>query len=59
MSLNTYLTNVLGSALRGEQQGTRPVPRWLPAAIVMDMVLLALLLVAAVTLLVLAWRHGW
>jgi RNA polymerase sigma-B factor len=59
VSLNTYLTNVLGSALRGEQQGTRPVPRWLPAAIVMDMVLLALLLVAAVTLLVLAWRHGW
>ena len=59
VSLNTYLTNVLGSALRGEQQGTRPMPRWLPAAIVADMVLLALLLIAAVTLLVLAWRHGW
>lgn len=59
VSLNTYLTNVLGSALRGEPPGTRPMPRWLPAAIVTDMVLLALLLVAAVTLLVLAWRHGW
>ena len=59
VSLNTYLTNVLGSALRAEQQETRPVPRWLPAAIVTDMVLLAMLLVAAVTLLVLAWQHGW
>jgi RNA polymerase sigma-B factor len=59
VSLNQYLTNVLGSALRAEQPPARPVPRWLRAAIVTDVVVLSLLLVAAVTLLVLAWRHGW
>jgi hypothetical protein len=35
------------------------VPRWLPAAIVTNIVVLALVCVAAVTLLLVAWQQGW
>jgi len=56
VSLNQYLTKVLDSALHA---GTPPVPRWLPAAIVTDAVMLTLFFVAAVILLLVAWKQGW
>jgi RNA polymerase sigma-B factor len=59
VSLNQYVTNVLGSALQAEHHGTPPVPRWLPAAIVTDIVMLTLFFVAAVILLLVAWKQGW
>jgi RNA polymerase sigma-B factor len=59
VSLNQHITNVLGSALDAEQGGARRVPRWLPAAIVANIVLLTLFCVAGVILLVLAWQQGW
>jgi len=59
VSLNAYLTNVLDSALHAERDETPREPRWLRAAIVTDLVVLTLVLVAAVTLLLLAWQHGW
>jgi RNA polymerase sigma-B factor len=59
VSLNQYLTDALGSALHAEPDGTSPIPRWLPAAIVTNIVLLTLFFVAAVILLVVAWQQGW
>lgn len=59
VSLNQHITNALGSALHAEHHGPPPVPRWLPAAIVTNIVVLSLVCVAAVILLLLAWQHGW
>jgi RNA polymerase sigma-B factor len=59
VSLNQHITNVLGSALDAEHRGARQVPRWLPAAIIANIVLLTLVCVAGVILLLLAWQHGW
>ena len=59
VSLNQHITNVLGSALDAEHRGARRVPRWLPAAIVANIVLLTLFCVAGVILLVVAWQQGW
>jgi hypothetical protein len=59
VSLNQHITNVLGSALDAEHRGARQVPRWLPAAIVANIVLLSLFCVAGVVLLLVAWQQGW
>jgi RNA polymerase sigma-B factor len=59
VSLNQHITNVLGSALHAEHHGAPPAPRWLPAAIVANIVVLTLACVAAVILLLLAWQQGW
>jgi RNA polymerase sigma-B factor len=53
VSLNQHITNVLGSALHAEHRGAPQVSRWLPAAIVMH-ILVALVYVAAVILLLVA-----
>jgi hypothetical protein len=37
----------------------RPSPRWLPAAIVTNMVLVAVAGIVAVILLLVAWQQGW
>jgi RNA polymerase sigma-B factor len=59
VSLNQHITNVLRSALHTEYHGAPPVPRWLPAAIVTDIVVLTLVCVAAMILLLVAWQQGW
>jgi RNA polymerase sigma-B factor len=59
VSLNQHITNVLGSALHAERHAPPPVPSWLPAAIVTNIVVLALVCVAAVILLLMAWQQGW
>jgi hypothetical protein len=59
VSLNQHITNVLGSALNAEHHEAPPVPRWLPAAIVTNIVVLTLVCVAAVILLLVAWQQGW
>ena len=37
----------------------REVPRWLPAAIVANIVVVAVAAIVAVVLLVIAWQNGW
>ena len=59
VSLNQHITNVLGAALHSEHHAQPPVPSWLPAAIVTNIVVLALVCVAAVILLLMAWQQGW
>ena len=60
VSLNQYMTNALAASVdrqrRGEPRAERP--RWLPAAIVTNIVLLALTGVAAVVLLLVALSQG-
>ena len=72
VSLNRFITGILTAAVTGtggdpeapERQGerdldVREVPRWLPAAIVANIVIVALAAVAAIVLLVLALANGW
>jgi RNA polymerase sigma-B factor len=59
VSLNQHITNALGSALDAEHHGARRVPRWLPAAIIANIILLTLFCVVGVILLLVAWQQGW
>jgi RNA polymerase sigma factor (sigma-70 family) len=73
VSLNRFITGILTSALHGPSgEGTelgehidqpeleaREVPRWLPAAIVANIVVVAVAAIVAVVLLVIAWQNGW
>jgi transcriptional regulator with XRE-family HTH domain len=61
VSLNQYITNTLASSLRwhseGQQAGTPP--RWLPAAIVTNIVVVLLAGAIALGLLIIALQQGW
>ena len=59
VSLNQHITNVLVSELHAEHEEAPPVPGWLPAAIVTNIVVATLFCVAAVILLLVAWQQGW
>jgi RNA polymerase sigma-B factor len=59
VSLNQHITTVLGSALDAQHHEARRVPRWLPAAIAANIVLLTLFCVVGVILLLVAWQQGW
>ncbi len=73
VSLNRFITGTLTAAIDRratgptEAQGTtrdgeleaREVPRWLPAAIVANIVVVALAAVVALVLLAIAWQNGW
>jgi HicB family/Sigma-70, region 4 len=61
VSLNQFINNALGTvvASKGSAPPEAPAPRWLPAAIVTNIVVLALAAIAAVALLVVAWQQGW
>ncbi len=73
LSLNRFITATLTAAIKGrgaapgeraEQPETsdfeaREVPRWLPAAIVVNIVVVAVAAVVALVLLVIAWQNGW
>jgi hypothetical protein len=67
VSLNQYITNTLsagvgwhteGSAEAGPEQSDRVPPRWLPAAIVTNIVIVVLAGVIALILLVVALSQG-
>ncbi len=73
LSLNGFITGTLTAAIQGggakpreraDQPETseleaREVPRWLPAAIVVNIVVVAVAAVVALILLVIAWQNGW
>jgi RNA polymerase sigma factor (sigma-70 family) len=73
LSLNRYITGILTSALHSPsvegaervehaeqpELEAREVPRWLPAAIVANIVVVAVAAIVAVVLLVIAWQNGW
>jgi RNA polymerase sigma factor (sigma-70 family) len=73
VSLNRFITGILTSALHGPsiegaehaehaeqpELEAREVPRWLPAAIVANIVVVAVAAIVAVVLLVIAWQNGW
>jgi RNA polymerase sigma-B factor len=73
LSLNRFITATLTAAIkgRGAEPGqrveepdssefeAREVPRWLPAAIVVNIVVVAVAAIVALVLLVIAWQNGW
>ncbi len=68
VSLNRLITDTLTAAVAsgGAQQSdpapdmeVREVPRWLPGAIVANIVIVVLAAVVALVLLMLAWQNGW
>ena len=67
LSLNRFITGILTSSVRGHDDElpesskleAREVPRWLPAAIVANIVVVVVAALVAVVLLVIAWPNGW
>jgi hypothetical protein len=67
LSLNRFITGILTTSVRGHpgelpessNLEAREVPRWLPAAIVANIVVVVLAAIAAIVLLVIAWQNGW
>jgi HicB family len=73
LSLNRFITGTLTAAIQGQrtepgehqaQTGSseleaREVPRWLPAAIVANIVVVVVAALVAIVLLVIAWQNGW
>ena len=70
MSLNRFITGILTSAVQGRhgelprssepaEFEAREVPRWLPAAIVANIVVVVVAALVAIVLLVIAWQNGW
>jgi RNA polymerase sigma-B factor len=69
ISLNRFITGTLTAVLHPREQGTGPadpeqpdtlhvreVPRWLPAAVVVNIVVVVIAVLAALVLLVIAWQ---
>jgi RNA polymerase sigma-B factor len=61
VSLNQYITNTLAASLRwhAEEAPRSTPPRWLPAAIVTNVVVVIIAGVIAIALLIVAWAQGW
>jgi RNA polymerase sigma-B factor len=73
LSLNRFITATLTAAIKGrgaepgqrvEQPDSpefeaREVPRWLPTAIVVNIVVVVVAAIVALVLLVIAWQNGW
>jgi RNA polymerase sigma-B factor len=67
VSLNQFITNALASAVRWHQSSggdpaqpeRRTAPRWLPVAIVTNVVVMAIAAIVALILLIVAWQQGW
>ena len=61
LSLNRFITGTLTEAV-GPQTASEPdrqAPRWLPAAIVANIVVVVIAVLAALVLLMIAWQNGW
>lgn len=61
VSLNQYITNTLSASLswRSGEKPAAPGPRWLPAAIVTNIVVVVIAGLIALILLVVALQQGW
>jgi RNA polymerase sigma-B factor len=61
VSLNQYITNTLSASLRWRASDERPAssPRWLPAAIVTNIVVVVIAGLVALILLLVALQQGW
>jgi RNA polymerase sigma-B factor len=73
LSLNRFITGTLTAAIKGRGRApvlrveqpdspefeAREVPRWLPTAIVVNIVVVAVAAIVALVLLVIAWQNGW
>jgi hypothetical protein len=73
VSLNRFITSTLNASIQGRRAEpgeraeqpepseleAREVPRWLPAAIVVNIVVVAVAAIVALVLLVIAWQNGW
>ena len=73
LSLNRFITGTLTAAIKGRGRApvlrveqpessefeAREVPRWLPAAIVVNIVVVVVAALVALVLLVIAWQNGW
>lgn len=61
VSLNQYITNTLSASLHWHASDDRAAssPRWLPAAIVTNIVVVVIAGLVALTLLLVAWQQGW
>ena len=61
VSLNQYITNTLAASMRwhAEQEPAPQPPRWLPAALLTNIVVVVIAGVVALVLLIVAWQNGW
>jgi RNA polymerase sigma-B factor len=61
VSLNQYITNTLAAAMRWHAESERAPapPRWLPAALLTNIVVVVIAGVIALVLLIVAWQQGW
>lgn len=61
VSLNQYITNTLSASLGWHASEQRPAstPRWLPAALVTNIVVVVIAGLVALVLLLVAWQQGW
>jgi RNA polymerase sigma-B factor len=61
VSLNQFITNTLSAAVSWHSEGERPTPtpRWLPAAVVTNIVVVVIAGLVALALLLVAWLQGW
>jgi RNA polymerase sigma-B factor len=61
VSLNQFITNTLAASLHwhSEEAPAPTSPRWLPAALVTNIVVVVIAGVIAIVLLIVAWQQGW
>jgi RNA polymerase sigma-B factor len=61
VSLNQFITNTLAASLRwhAEDEPSSTQPRWLPAAILTNIVVVVIAGLIALALLIVAWTQGW
>jgi RNA polymerase sigma-B factor len=61
VSLNQFITNTLAASMRwhAEQEAAPEPPRWLPAALLTNIVVVVIAAVIALVLLIVAWQQGW
>jgi RNA polymerase sigma-B factor len=61
VSLNQFITNTLAASMRwhAENETAPTPPRWLPAALVTNIVVVVIAGVIALVLLIVAWQQGW
>lgn len=61
VSLNQFITNTLAASMRwhAENETAPAPPRWLPAALLTNIVVVIIAGVIALVLLIVAWQQGW
>jgi RNA polymerase sigma-B factor len=61
VSLNQYITNTLAASMRwhSDSESAPAPPRWLPAALLTNIVVVIIAGVIALVLLIVAWQQGW